>query len=435
MTSKRSPRRPPPRRTRPSRRQAESGGLPWKGIIIGGTILIIIIGLAGTALLGLMMFQGVGTTLLSSPSGPPPTPAAINAISTGIPTPATAVAATVQAIPPGSDTPTPIIPPAATQIANSDPTAVLPTAVAPADLAIMPATNIESQRDEDVDPVTGIATWTEPASRSEIQIMLRRADSVPVDKYVKIYRQTTDVSGNPVEGDKVETGYTEKDGILIAGVAPDSYILKFSSEGWSWSEQLANHGVNSGQRTNILFDLSLLTVGVRYADGSPVNTYVRVYLQEADVSNQPVEGDLVGSDYTENDGLTTFELTPGPYALRIPNLIGYDNWGRFNHQLPGGGIYKVTLSLGRLAVETWQPDGSLGTDVFVKIHTLTTDAAGQSTFEQRIESQYSDNTGRATFDLTPGLYGVQVGQSIQFVDIPIQPGQVTVVKQSGYIFE
>jgi hypothetical protein len=65
------------------------------------------------------------------------------------------------------------------------------------------------------------------------------------------------------------------------------------------------------------------------------------------------------------DGLITFELTPGIYALDIPDVEGHDDWGRFNHNLPGGGMYKVILTLGRLVVETWNPDGTLATNKYV----------------------------------------------------------------------
>ncbi len=263
--------------------------------------------------------------------------------------------------------------------------------------------------------------------------MIRRADGVALDEYVSIRRQGTDVSGNPVsEGSRVADGWTGEDGIFAEGVPPDTYILDFDANGWPWTAQFANHVVAAGQRTNVLFDLSLLTVGVRYADGNPADKYVKVFLQDTNVSGDPVEGSTAEDGWSSDDGLITFELTPGTYAIKISDVAGYDTWGRFDHAVPGGGNYTVILTLGRLAVETWNLDGTLATGVYVKVYELATDSSGNSVFAESVDAHSSDNTGRAVFDLTPGMYGVQVGQELEFVDIPVQSGQMTIVKQTGY---
>ena len=309
----------------------------------------------------------------------------------------------------------------------------LPT-VTPGASEIAPAIQVNVQRDPDVDPVTGIATWTEPAAQSELRVLVRRADGAPLDKYVSGYRQGADVSGNPVqEGRRVFGQWSGDNGIVTAAVPPGTYILDFSADGWPWTAQFANHVVAAGQRTNVLFDVSLLTVGLRYADGRPADKYVRVYLQAADVSGAQVEGRSVDGKWTGENGLATFAVTPGMYALEVSGVDGYDDWGRFDHQVPGGGNYTVVLTLGRLSVETWNADGTLATDVYVQIYKLVPDSRGVSVFGRSVANRNSDNTGRAVFDLTPGWYGVRIGRDLEFVDVPVQSGQITMVNQSGYI--
>ena len=405
-TRKPPPRRAPTRRPPPpsprERANRSSSSLPW-AVIIGGVCLI-----AG----GIIAWPRIRNTAR-------PTPDAV----------ATSVASTVQAMATVSGIVAPT--PASTTAA----TAVLPSptpssAVAP---TTSPATHITTQRDEDVDPVTGIAAWTEPAAGSEIRVMLRRADGTPLNEYVQAHRQGSDVSGNPVaEGRRVFGEWTGEDGIVTEGVAPGAYIIDFDADGWPWTEQFANLVVAAGQRTSVLFDLGLLTVGLRYADGIPANEYVSVFLQETNVSGVPVEGDKAASEWTSDDGLVTFELTPGAYALTISDIKGYDDWGRFNHDLSGGGTYTVILTLGRLVVETWNPDGTLATDVYVRVYTLDTDSTGSSVFGDAVDDEWSGNTGQAIFDLTPGLYGIEIDGEIQMLDVPVQSEQVTVVNQTGY---
>ena len=396
--SRRKPTRPPARRPSTSRYKSQSqSSFPW----------VWVLGIMTT----LVMFAAAGLFLRSQRSSSSPSSSVTNAPST-VQHVTTSVATTALGSTPSSNT------------------AVSPT-TSPALPKIETAVTINIQRDEDVDPTTGIATWTEPASHSEISVRVRLADGTPMNEYVRIHKQTADVSGNPAYGDEIATGYTRDAGIFTEGVPADTYIVKFQTKGWSWDDQFSNHLVANGQRTNILFDVSLFTVGIRYADGEPVNEYVHIHLQEDNVSGQPVEGNEAASGYTDDDGLVTFMLTPGVYAVRISHLHGYDTWGRFDHQLPGGGIYNLTVTLGRLIVETWNPDGSLATNIYTKIHTLDQDASGNIILGKQIASAYSDNTGKAIFDLTPGLYGISYDNT-EFVSIPVQPSQITTIHQTGY---
>jgi hypothetical protein len=66
-------------------------------------------------------------------------------------------------------------------------------------------------------------------------------------------------------------------------------------------------------------------------------------------------------------------------------------------------------------------------------YALTPDSRNVSVFDDPVKGQYSDNSGRAVFDLTPGLYGVQIGQEFEFIDIPVEPGQTTTVNRDGYV--
>lgn len=423
-TRKPLPARPTPTRRPPQRRSAPR--LPW-GLIIGG-ILVLLAVLIGGAIL-----------LRPRAGGSRPTPT-ILASSAAVATPdtiATAVAATVQAMATATTTSTPTTAPTPAPVATIT---LLPTATAPAASAtpVPPTFNtaiqVNVQRDPEVDAATGIAVWTEPSDQSELRVLLRRADGTPLEKYISGYRQGADVSGNPVqEGRAVIGKWSGDSGIVTVAVPPDTYILDFNVDGWPWTTQFANHVVAAGQRTNILFDVSLLTVGLRYADGNPADKYVNVYLQAADVSGAPVEGDFINGEWTGENGLVTFELTPGLYALQVSGIDGYDSWGRFDHNVPGGGKYTVVLTLGRLSVETWNADGTVQTGVYVQIYTLTPDSRNVSVFDDPVRGHYSDNSGKAVFDLTPGLYGVQIGQELEFIDIPVEPGQTTTVNRDGYV--
>lgn len=408
------PTRPTPTRWPPPRRGAPQ--LPW-GVMIGGALVLLAVLIVG----GILLWPRLGGGARVTPTART-TPDAV----------ATAVAATVQAmatIPTGS-TPAP----GATATLPSAPATPTPGAT-PVLPTLEPSIQVNVQRDPEVDAITGIATWTEPAAQSEIRVLLRRADGALLNRYVTVHPQGADVSGNPVqEGRAVLDKWTgDSAGIVTAAVAPGTYIVNFSIDGWPWTAQFANHVVSAGQRTNVLFDVSLLTVGLRYADGSPVDKYVSVHLQATDVSGLPVEGNTVESGWTGEDGLITFELTPGVYALQATDIGGYDTWGRFDHNVPGGGVYTVVLTLGRLDVETWNADGTLATDVYVQVYKLVPDSRGVSVFGRSVVSRFSDNTGKAAFDLTPGFYGVKIGNDLDFVDVPVQSGQTTTVNRSGYV--
>jgi len=419
---------PSPRRPEMSgRSRVTASGFAWQGLVagVGGLLLILVLILGGRAL-----FTSKPAPVVPSPTFSSATPDTV----------ATSVAATLQAIATSSAGTTPA--PTSSSATLGITSTVIPDVTAPTsvpatlipDLTIAPAIQVDVQRDSEVDAVTGMATWTEAAAQSELSVLFRRADGTPLDKYVRGYHQGSDVSGNPVpEGSYIFAKWTGDDGIVTVPLPPDTYILKLDVAGWPWTTQVANHIVAAGQRTNILFDMSLLTVGVRYADGSPADKFIQVYLQTTDVSGMPVEGDSVEDGWTGEDGLRTFEVTPGMYALKASGVAGYDTWGRFDHDVPGGGNYTVILTLGRLSVETWAADGSLATDVYVQVYELAPDSRGISVLADSVENQRSDNTGKATFDLAPGLYGVQVGRDLEFVDVPVQPGQTTTVNRSGYV--
>jgi hypothetical protein len=200
------PRKPPNRRSSPSRRNAprqQGSTLPWT-MIVGGVVILLACGIAAV-LVGLPWWRQSRAT----PTRVAFTPDEI----------ATSVAATMQAMPtsvgsgvsatatPNPATPTPNATVGATGVA---PTPTTSPGVGP---TISPAIDITLQRDEDVDPATGISTWTEPAAGSEIRVMIRRADGTPLDKFVSAYPQGTDVSGNPVaEGSRVFGEWTGDDG-------------------------------------------------------------------------------------------------------------------------------------------------------------------------------------------------------------------------------
>ena len=190
--------------------------------------------------------------------------------------------------------------------------------------------------------------------------------------------------------------------IVLAPTPPVTVISR--AEAVSMTEQVATTPEGKG----------VLSVGLRYADGKPmVKQYVYIYTQKQDVAGNWVRGDQVTSRQTDNAGKVSFNLTPGHYALRINNLMGY-NWGNMvnergeaNVAVRSGQSTVKRVDMGRLIVGLTTVQGEVAEKVYVYVYTQKQDASGKLVQDDQITSRQTGNSGMVSFDLTPGQYAIR----------------------------
>jgi len=280
---------------------------------------------------------------------------------------------------------------------------------------------------------------TTRAGSTGLAICLKRADGHPrVDVYVEAFSQIEDVSGNPTYGERVASGYTDQTGCTIFRLNPDVYVVRMNSfTGYLWGNMenfpgMSGLEVKNGQLTVLTIASGRLVVGFAYADGWPVqDEYVGVYTQQSDLDGNPVVGSRVDSGYTDNRGMAVFELMPGTYIVSA-DFEGY-NWGtargirgEANVIVSASETTNIQRWLGRLVIEARDSSGKAAEGVYVELYTQTADVAGKPALANRIDSGYTDNSGRIGWDLTHGTYAIQMRERIQY-NIPIEWGRTTYV--------
>ncbi|OQY79809.1 MAG: hypothetical protein B6D41_22165 [Chloroflexi bacterium UTCFX4] len=156
----------------------------------------------------------------------------------------------------------------------------------------------------------------------QILVGVLDADSKAVqDRYVEIYKQKPDLSGNPVTDDRVASGSTDNTGAVQFNLTAGDYRVGIDGlAGDPWGE-LFNHRVTSGETNRIIVRLGRLTVGLKDASGKPIgDRYVQVFLQKRDVAGNISQGKRVSSGSTQNTGLLNLELTPGRYIVEVSDV-------------------------------------------------------------------------------------------------------------------
>jgi len=266
---------------------------------------------------------------------------------------------------------------------------------------------------------------------SGLRVGLRRADGTPIGGiYVQVYNQISDVSGNPAFGDPVSDGNTDNTGLISFKEAPGTYALKINGlNGYTWGSPY-NVKVAADHATVVGVTLGRLTVGLEDADGKPLNQYVQVFRQQADVSGAPAFADAAADGYTQNTGVIRFDLTPGVYALRISGLPGYPWGNQFNYGVSAGKTAQLTIVLGRIVVgvsDVSQKPASR----YVRVFSLQKDVNGKPAPKDQVSDGYtSGQTGLASFDLTAGDYAVAVdGFDPQLVSVA--SGKTQTVRLTG----
>lgn len=150
------------------------------------------------------------------------------------------------------------------------------------------------------------------------------------NQYVAIYRQKLDVTGKWVVEQRVDSGYTDNGGTVTFNLVPGYYIIRSDFTGYNWGDAndvagVMNFAVPPGEVTPLIRDLGQLVIGLQGSNGQPLtDKYTAIYIQEKDLSGNPISGDRIDSGYTDNGGIVRFNLTPGLYVVRVGESYTYN---------------------------------------------------------------------------------------------------------------
>lgn len=256
-----------------------------------------------------------------------------------------------------------------------------------------------------------VNVYQEPSGTSGLRVELLYPNGAPIDgRWVGIYKQTVDVSNNPLMGDRLASGYTDKSGSVSFEQAPGMHALEISDlTGYPWGSPY-NYEVKAGSTTVVRVSLGGLVIGLRNAEGQPLKGHwVGVYVQKQDLLGNPVVGDRIASAYTNEGGLAEFSLTPGLYSVQIGDLLG-EVWGNeLNHAVLPGQTDQILVTTGTLLVGVVNADGEPVKGVWVGAYYQRPDVAGNPVFGDRFATGYTDQTGSIRWNINAGTYGVQIG--------------------------
>ncbi len=275
--------------------------------------------------------------------------------------------------------------------------------------------------------VTNGALLVLDISLSRIRVGLKDADGKPLGgKYVAVYLQKTDISGNPARGDQVNSNRTDNTGAVIFNVTAGYYDVEIGDILGQPYGNPFNHAARAGETHSVIVGLGRLRVGVKDADGKAVSgKYVTVNFQKLDVDGKPMIGDRIDSNRTDNTGTINFDLTPGTYATDIGDLWGA-KWGDpLNKQIQSGATNSVVVSLGRITVGLKSADGKPITGRYVTVYFQKKDVSGNITKGDRIDGNRTDNAGLLSWDITAGNYILEIENITPQQNIVVQPSKIT----------
>jgi len=326
-----------------------------------------------------------------------------------------------------ADTPTLI----ATTTSTSVPTATL-TSVPTSTSTSAPTPGLKGQ----VVPGSGVETKTLDSGPTGLIVYFYRGDGTPIEgKYVKVYTQKQDLSGNWVTDQSMGSSYTDNTGSAKFDLPAGQYIVTADFDGYNWGsasdvEGQASIPVEQGKQTRMILRLGRLKVGFVFAD-STVNSgkYVKVHTQQLNISEQWVTMNTIVSGYTNNTGVVEFDLTAGNYIVQA-DFDGY-NWGdaidvegETNIPLKPGEEYQLIIHLGRMIVALKDANGNPINGKYVAVAFQNEDISGNPTAGNNVFSLYTDNTGTVKFDLTPGSYAIKFDDKYYY-NIKIEAGKIT----------
>lgn len=277
-------------------------------------------------------------------------------------------------------------------------------------------------------------------------------------RWVGLSLQKRDISGNIVKGDRFLEGRTSSTGQISWDVTAGRYVLEIENVGalLDVPVQAGFETVTDGRSvatSEILVtrpsrattldippplkvsqqpsDKSGLRVNIRYADGAPKRgSWVGIYRQIADVSGNPIKGDRLAEGRTDDAGTVFFALPAGTYSVQLGDYAGY-NWGNeYDYIVSPGQAIVLTVTLGKLQIGVIDPDGKGVGGVWTGVYLQRTDVSGYPIRADRIGEARTTDTGAITYDLTPGLYGVGIGDIVGYgwgeeLNHAVLPGQTT----------
>jgi hypothetical protein len=289
---------------------------------------------------------------------------------------------------------------------NSTPDIVISTSIKSTETA-SPNSPVATFTPEDLN---GVKVSYEDSRASGIRVEYINADNNPmIDIAVNIHKQTVDVSNNPLHGDRVTWGYTDKSGSVFFELNPAIYAIGLGdNRGYLWGDQF-NYVVQSGKITVVRITLGRLVIGLRNADGQPLNGfYTGAFKQDIDLLGNPVRGERARWDYTNSAGAVVFDLTPGIYTIEIGDLLG-EVWGeRMNHAVLPGQTRQILVTTGKLTVGIINADGQPVRDTWVGVYFQRSDVSGNPVLGDRFVTGYTSNTGAVSWDVTAGTYGINI---------------------------
>ena len=279
-----------------------------------------------------------------------------------------------------------------------------------------------------------VAVAVRSSDKTGLSVNIRFADGRPKrESWVGVHRQKTDISGNPIKGDRIAEGRTDDSGTVFFAVPPDSYALQLGDyAGYLWGNEY-DYQVTAGQTTVVSVILGRLQIEVVDADGRGLSgRWTGVHLQDTDIGGHPIKADRVGETRTANTGSAVYDLTPGMYAVAIGDIAGYP-WGEeLNYPVVPGQTITIRVQLGRLRIGVRNAEGRGLGGKWVGLYLQEKDLDGNPVRGDRILEGRTDDTGSLTWDVTAGNYAVAIGDIYgslwgEELNHEIKPAQTTSV--------
>lgn len=199
------------------------------------------------------------------------------------------------------------------------------------------------------------------------------------------------------------------------------------------------NNLNAVSVSNIASGVSGLRVELLYADGKPKKgTWIEVFEQTVDVSNNPLAGERAGGDSTDESGSVSFELPPATYAVKISDLNGYPWGSEYNYSVTNGQTTVVRVTLGRMVVGLRNASGEPMKGHWVGMYVQEQDMLGNPVRGDRVAGASTNDAGIAQFEITPGLYAITIddlrgeawGNELNNAVLPGQTNQLVVTTGS-----
>jgi len=154
--------------------------------------------------------------------------------------------------------------------------------------------------------------------------------SVCSNKWVGVWTQQKDISGNWVTLERVRDANTDNTGVYEFDLTAGNYMVEADFFGYNWGDALKMEGESNiplypGQVFPLVKRLGRIVVELKDTNNNPIdNKYVAVYFQNKDVNGNPISGERVIDSNTNNTGSVKFDLTPGTYAIFFDEIFYYN---------------------------------------------------------------------------------------------------------------